>query len=462
MHRFRRKYKRSIQGILFLFLLMGISCKDHDLEDFKLETSQLSQVSASNEAGKISKSNEKVIVPLTVNLSQPATKAFQVGIELDRESIIKQIEDGQLMETVALEAEYIELPNVVVIPFGASKVHFEVGLSITGIEKHYGKKLAFSYRLIEPSKGNSVGDASNALVTLNTLDLLEENEIHYLSIANGGGGILEVQNRKNYTSSSGGLTIPLGIHLAGSPGGSFSVSSQVTTDTIATLVSKGILPSNTVTLLANQFTLDTLNQVGSNQSMGKMDLIIPWDVIEQNLENIIAYSIKLTKATRHVIDPAKSEVIVVIYPRRVVEVDITNEGIYSVSRDNNDGPDSGEGSLKLVDNNYNSKFLVGDYVGDLSAQFQYEEAQNLGAYTITSGNDAPERDAKDWVLEGSNDGQNWVLLDQRSDENFENRLQTRRFEINNPAPYKFFRISFTNNHGSNLLQITELRLIRTP
>ncbi|CAN1285477.1 Peptide-N(4)-(N-acetyl-beta-glucosaminyl)asparagine amidase [Linum perenne] len=54
----------------------------------------------------------------------------------------------------------------------------------------------------------------------------------------------------------------------------------------------------------------------------------------------------------------------------------------------------------------------------------------LTAYEITSANDAPERDPKDWIVEGSDDGgSNWHILDRRTSELFEDRFQCRSFQV---------------------------------
>lgn len=141
--------------------------------------------------------------------------------------------------------------------------------------------------------------------------------------------------------------------------------------------------------------------------------------------------------------------------------DLTLDATITVSKDNNGGPESNEGSLKLIDNNLNSKFLTGGFSSDINFWMQQElgEAQAADRYTITSGNDAPDRDPKKWEFVGSNDGQNWVVLDSRSDERFGGRNETREFLVNNDESYKYYRINIIENNGSNLLQISEWRIL---
>lgn len=141
--------------------------------------------------------------------------------------------------------------------------------------------------------------------------------------------------------------------------------------------------------------------------------------------------------------------------------DVTASGKLSVSKDNNDGPDSKEGSKKLTDNDYGTKFLF-EYETDSWMQLKMDAAIKLNAYTITSGNDASERDAKDWKFQGSNDGNTWIVLDEQKDYHFTGRTQTVKFEIDQTGnkPYLYYRLLVNENNSSSLLQITEWRLLQ--
>uniref|UniRef100_A0A0C9S6D2 Peptide-N(4)-(N-acetyl-beta-glucosaminyl)asparagine amidase n=1 Tax=Wollemia nobilis TaxID=56998 RepID=A0A0C9S6D2_9CONI len=56
--------------------------------------------------------------------------------------------------------------------------------------------------------------------------------------------------------------------------------------------------------------------------------------------------------------------------------------------------------------------------------------QQLAAYQLTSANDAPERDPKEWVLEGSSDGgQTWNILDVQKSQFFKDRFMRKTFWI---------------------------------
>ncbi|KAI7756431.1 hypothetical protein M8C21_008496 [Ambrosia artemisiifolia] len=54
----------------------------------------------------------------------------------------------------------------------------------------------------------------------------------------------------------------------------------------------------------------------------------------------------------------------------------------------------------------------------------------LYSYELMSANDAPERDPKDWVVEGSDDGgSSWRVLDEQTCQTFDNRFQRKAYKV---------------------------------
>ena len=82
----------------------------------------------------------------------------------------------------------------------------------------------------------------------------------------------------------------------------------------------------------------------------------------------------------------------------------------------------------------------------------------LSSYSITSADDAPERDPASWVLWGFDT--DWVLLDSRNDEDFPNRSQERSFAVSNSGSYTKFQLQLNNNSGA-ILQLAEWKLFST-
>lgn len=91
--------------------------------------------------------------------------------------------------------------------------------------------------------------------------------------------------------------------------------------------------------------------------------------------------------------------------------------------------------------------------------YEFSLATTLAWYTITSGDDVPGRDPLDWDFEGSDDGTNWTLIDQRNGVDFPERRQKRTFLISNPTAYKHYRLYVTQSAGSNQIQLQELEFM---
>ncbi|MFD2598041.1 ATP/GTP-binding protein [Sphingobacterium corticis] len=145
------------------------------------------------------------------------------------------------------------------------------------------------------------------------------------------------------------------------------------------------------------------------------------------------------------------------------EMDITSSGTISVNFENSGGAGANEGSLKLVDNDYNSKFLINPYRENLYMQLRFPGGIAVSAYILASANDAQDRDPKTWDLVGSNDLENWTVIDSKTDYMFTSRLQKARFDIDNSTLYRYYRLNIKAiRGGSGLFQMAEWRLIYDP
>ena len=183
----------------------------------------------------------------------------------------------------------------------------------------------------------------------------------------------------------------------------------------------------------------------------------------EDLEPLAVSTLGFTEANMNELLQARAEFPELNYPFEPASelTDVTSDGVASieVSKDNGAGPEGNEGSLKLIDGDFNSKFLTDGFPQEFFVQQVFEAGQVANRYTLTSGNDAPDRDFKNWELLGSNDGIDFTVLDTRTDETFSERNQTREFLFENSTPYRFYRINLLENNGSNLVQISEWRLL---
>lgn len=121
---------------------------------------------------------------------------------------------------------------------------------------------------------------------------------------------------------------------------------------------------------------------------------------------------------------------------------------------------------RALDNTKNSKWL------SFSPQGTYYEMhfddglpRIVDRYTISSANDAPDRDPYSWTLKGSNDGVNYAVIDTRTAQDFANRFETRLYEFINNAAYSHYRFDFQTEFGVTgqnqpvAIQMSEIELL---
>ncbi|WP_406825248.1 PKD domain-containing protein [Pedobacter sp. KACC 23697] len=133
-------------------------------------------------------------------------------------------------------------------------------------------------------------------------------------------------------------------------------------------------------------------------------------------------------------------------------------GIFSVNIDANAGPNSAEGSKKLVDGDITTKFLQAGFDGTQRCTFELATPQVVGAYTLTSGNDWEDRDPRYWILQGSIDGIQYTDLHTVTScpwANAGERRVTKRYYFDNFVAYKFYRLYIKANRGSRVFQLSE-------
>ncbi|WP_445518761.1 discoidin domain-containing protein [Streptomyces sp. NEAU-174] len=91
-------------------------------------------------------------------------------------------------------------------------------------------------------------------------------------------------------------------------------------------------------------------------------------------------------------------------------------------------------------------------------EFTLRRPVAVGHYVLTSADDMPGRDPKDWTLKGSNDGEHWADLDSRVEESFAHRHQPRGFTFAATTAYRHYRLEITRNAGEDQIQLSQVRL----
>jgi uncharacterized surface protein with fasciclin (FAS1) repeats len=133
---------------------------------------------------------------------------------------------------------------------------------------------------------------------------------------------------------------------------------------------------------------------------------------------------------------------------------LTVGGTFTTSHEHSGGVNAVEASKYVFDGNSQTKFLI-SFPTSLWMQVQLNEPSVANAYTLTSANDAEERDPIDWRLEGSHDGTSWSQLDSRSSEEFVDRFMQRVFRFRNTIAYTYYRLTITRIRSGSTFQLAD-------
>lgn len=113
---------------------------------------------------------------------------------------------------------------------------------------------------------------------------------------------------------------------------------------------------------------------------------------------------------------------------------------------------------KVADNNIDTKYCYCFFMGSwLNYDFDTPVVANL--YSVSSANDNAGRDPKAWTLMGSDNGTDWVTLDQQTQQVFPDRKTTLFFAFNNKHAYAHYRLVMDGNNGDTMLQLSEWQLL---
>lgn len=170
------------------------------------------------------------------------------------------------------------------------------------------------------------------------------------------------------------------------------------------------------------------------------------------------YSVKLTIVNAFGSDSILKTDYVVIdkNPAGILISDLESEVVSQYS----DSP-NGEDVSKLFDNNSSTKYLTFNNSSWLQFACKSNKKYFLNKYSLVSANDSPQRDPKSIVLKGSNNGENWTIIDKRENIAFTNRHQTLDFNISNNNAFSYYRFELANHSGS-VLQLADIQLFGKP
>ncbi|MBW8869620.1 MAG: alpha-L-fucosidase, partial [Acidobacteriales bacterium] len=126
---------------------------------------------------------------------------------------------------------------------------------------------------------------------------------------------------------------------------------------------------------------------------------------------------------------------------------------------------AGETATNAFDGSTATKWFNGNggTTGWLQYQFSGGAAWAVTQYRIASANDVPGRDPKNWQLQGSTNGVNWVTLDTRANQSFAARYAFNTYSLPNILAFPYYRLNITANNGDGSgIQLSEFQLFAEP
>ena len=126
-----------------------------------------------------------------------------------------------------------------------------------------------------------------------------------------------------------------------------------------------------------------------------------------------------------------------------------------------DALSTSEAVEKISDRSRTTRYRA-SFTEPVSITYSYDSPVPINCYTITAAKDGVTNDPKDWVLEASNDGAGWEVLDRRAGEVFSNRYATQVYMLSEqaePKAYSQYRLTVSAVNGGSQFHIGELQLL---
>lgn len=123
------------------------------------------------------------------------------------------------------------------------------------------------------------------------------------------------------------------------------------------------------------------------------------------------------------------------------------------------GGEPNEGPDNLTDGDASTKWCAVHGGKAPVIELDLGERRELSGYTLTSGNDLPGRDPRNWTVEASDDGAEWRVVDRREGQPaFAQRGERRTYSLAQPTAARRLRLTLQPNAGSDPLSAGYLQL----
>lgn len=123
---------------------------------------------------------------------------------------------------------------------------------------------------------------------------------------------------------------------------------------------------------------------------------------------------------------------------------------------------SGEQAARAFDGMTNTTWqtaVAKDETGRLEFQFADNVRWQITGYSVTSGMTGDASDPREWRLEGSNDGTEWVKLDEKLRQIFIGRRRANSYKVKPTEAYNRYRLTFATAAEGTRLEVAEVGFV---
>ena len=137
---------------------------------------------------------------------------------------------------------------------------------------------------------------------------------------------------------------------------------------------------------------------------------------------------------------------------------------FSGSYDSNHGSDIGSETMDMAfDDDLRTKWTAMSVPAYDTITFNDGRSEFINAYAVASSGGIDARQPSSWTLSGSNDGENWTILDAQEGVRFTGKYQYKVFTLaHNAASFRKYRINVLAAKEGTAIEVGNIRLLINP
>ncbi len=333
---------KKINGIFYFFLMLlsinFTACEDESLELKNTQTGDPTKVGLAGGGNLIiigadttlyTKDNEKIVVPLQINLEKPAAKAFRVALKVDKIKLAAELAaNAALKDVKALGDRFYSVPQDVMIPMGSKVANFDLTINISALEFDYTSQQAVAVSILDPTKGNTVDAGKSYVIAVyKPAEIFSANAIRKVSFDIGGTTefIPKNKDRNNFTQTNiEELTIPVKLLLTGAATQFVNIDIIRDKQFEQQAIQTNPALAGAVPLDSTEYFMPLHPQLGNFKTNLTLDLKVTTFKFEESYfkKKVLAFTI--SNVSRHQVDQTKKTILFVFDPAYLMDLDVTD------------------------------------------------------------------------------------------------------------------------------------------